>query len=140
MNSDPVFHNGTITAINKNIVHVRLDNTTSAECGGCAMSLVCGKDRNNATVDARVARGVSVAPGVKVRVKADPDARTRASFLLLVLPAMAFLAGIIAALLFGTNEATALATGTVTSIVCFVILYLTDGKTGTVWTVTGICE
>lgn len=104
------------------------------------MALVCGKDRDNAAVEARIARGVSVAPGTKVRVKAAPHARRRASILLLVLPAMAFLAGIIAALLFGANEASALASGTVTSIACFVILYLTDDKTGTVWTVTGICD
>ena len=104
------------------------------------MAAVCGKDSDNADIEARIARGVSATIGAKVRVKADPGARRMASILLLLLPAMAFLAGIIVAVLSGASEATALAIGIVTSAACFVILYLTDGKAGTVWTVTGICE
>lgn len=140
MKFSTVLHTGTIVAIKQKTAKVVLDRIPQSECVACAMATFCGKDNDTATVVASVPAGLIVSPGMKVRIISENGARSKANILLLAVPTLAFIGGIIAAMLCGTGEVRALAAGALACLLCFFVLFITKDRRRPLWRVTQICD
>lgn len=126
MSAESVEHDAEVMAVRDGRVLLRVIG--DADCGGCALSRVCGGDDSNLMLSVPIAPNKNYATGDRVRVYATAEAQLNAMLLCVGIPFLVLIAfcGICASL--GFSEIVSALAGVTGVAAWYTVLYIMRNK------------
>lgn len=133
MEAKPIVHYAEVKGVGDSHIIVALRADESRSCSSCALAGACGGNAKSSEIRIEIADGVPPEAGSTVKVGLRPGATRYATFLLLTLPLIDFLAVAVICTAFGLADWITGLLSIAASAFCFIQLYISRRRLRPVW-------